>query len=61
MISPPALYLDFVLKNLRKDAAVCAQNVWPGEKVVLVAGDVLYFKLCTFPLSKIRGLLSAYI
>ena len=43
LISPPALYLDFVLKNLRKDAAVCAQNIWPGAKVVLVADIVLYF------------------
>jgi len=32
LISPPALYLDFVAKNLRKDAAVCVQNIWPGAK-----------------------------
>jgi len=32
LVSPPALYLDFVVKNLRKDAAVCAQNIWPGSK-----------------------------
>jgi len=32
LVSPPALYLDFVLQQLRKDVAVCAQNIWPGTK-----------------------------
>jgi len=32
LVSPPAIYLDFVLQNLRKDAAVSVQNIWPGPK-----------------------------
>lgn len=31
-VSPPAIYLDFLLQNLRKDVAVGAQNIWPGDK-----------------------------